>query len=137
LIKGAKTGSEALSKIQNLEDVQTTILGGIHDIHEQLSVNAQAAAAATVKSLADRVRPVQNVAGSLQLTSYLFSIAGNQDAARTIGGLANAANRVANLMQNAATAAPMMLASGLRGCRALAAYSAFQSSKEGPSPFPA
>ena len=112
------------------------LIEGSKTANEALEDAAAAVAAEAVKSLSDRVRPVQNVASSLQLTSYLFSIGGNKDAARTIGGLANAADGVANLMQNAATASPMMLASGYVGV-ALTVYSAFQSSKEGPSPFPA
>ena len=138
LITGAKDANEAVQKLHDLAKVQSEIGDGVKAIRDQLSKNAQDAAAATeaAKSLADRVRPVQNIAGSLQLTSYLFSIAGNEQAARTMGGLSNAASGVANLMQSAATAAPMALAAGYVGV-AIAVVSAFQSSKEGPSPFPA
>jgi hypothetical protein len=138
IIRTSKTANEALQRIGEVHDAQSAISNGIDAIKEQLDQreNAEATAAEKAKQLADRVRPVQNIAGSLQLTSYLFEIGGNRDAARTVGGLANAATGVANLMQTAATAAPMALAAGYVGV-AIAVVSAFQSAHEGSSPFPA
>lgn len=137
-IRGIKSPQEVLKALYNYDDVEKTITNGIQDFRNQLADKQQQAAAAVAdsKAVAERVRPVQDVAGSLQLTSYLLSITGNQDAARTVGGLANAAGGVANLMQIAETAGPMVLATGYVGL-ALAVVSAFQSSQQGPSPFPA
>jgi hypothetical protein len=137
-IKTAKTANEALEKLHDLKDTETTIVDGINDIKGQLDAKEQQAqkATAAAKALADRVRPVQNAADSLALTGYLFSIAGNPDAARTVGGLANATTGVANLMERAATAAPMTLAAGYVGV-ALTVFSALQSSKQESSPFSA
>jgi hypothetical protein len=138
LIKTSKTANDALSKIVDIQKTQTDMAAGIDDINERLANRAkeEADAAEKAKALSDRVRAVQNVAGTLQLTSYLFEIGGDKNAARTIGQLANAANGVSNLMQTAATAAPMALAAGYVGI-AIAVVSAFQSSHDGPSPFPA
>lgn len=135
LIKTSKTANEALSKIENIGETQTALLGGVTSIQQQLA-NSQLNAANSAAALEAKIRPVQNLAGSLQLTSYLFTVAGNNDGARTIGELANATNGVANLMESAATAAPMVLAAGYVGV-ALAVVSAFQKAHEGPSPFPA
>lgn len=138
LIKTSNTANEALEKIEDLSSAQSELIRGVENIQQQVaSAAADAAEAANRRqALQDRVRPVQNIAGSLQLTSYLFTIAENTDAAKTVGGLANAAGGIANLMENAASTAPMVLASGYVGV-ALTVISTFKSSKEGPSPFPA
>jgi hypothetical protein len=130
--EAGKLAGTVLEKLAKESKVQNEILGAMEQIKQD--INDRKAAAREAAARAEKVRSIENVEGTFQMASYVLDIAGDSKGARIAAGLADSAGKVANLVQNAASMAPMMIASGYVGV-AIALYSMFATQNDPGPPY--
>jgi hypothetical protein len=132
----AKSADEAAAEILEKQSKQYQLDEQISSKLEEVGNRVKALEQAAHPPPPPDVSGLRNAQGGFQLASYLLEVTGDSKGAQTAATFADAAGKVGDLIEKAASMAPMMLAAGYVGV-AIAVFSALQSSKDGGPPYAA